>query len=112
MANLFVNMEFKVASLADIRFLWKAWQRLVVLEGLKSSESALVHVIVEDRVPGEEVKLCFMAAQEVLHKFLQSLKDSGLNFNCHELIPNILTLCRIVREPGAVTVIGPQNCGG
>jgi hypothetical protein len=98
--------------LADIRILVKAWQELLVREMLEASESSLVHITVEDRRPGDEVKLCFQAAQAVLHRFLQSLSDRGLKFTCHELVPGLLTLCRITREKTAVQLIGPKGGSG
>jgi hypothetical protein len=112
MKNRFGHLEFGVSCLADIRFLLKAWQLLLVREGLKSSESDLVRVIVEDRLPGEEVKLTFWAAQKVLIRFLQSLEDQGVKFTCHEFISSILTMCRIVRDRGAVQAIGSKSDGG
>jgi hypothetical protein len=108
MANPVGRLEFGVACLADIRYLLKAWHELLVREMLESNESP-VHVIVEDRLPGEEVKLCFMAVQEVLQRFLQSLNDRGLKFNCHELIPDILTICRIIHDHGQLQIIGSRN---
>jgi hypothetical protein len=99
------QMEFGVTSLADIRLLLHTWQVLLMQEAQASSESSLVCVIVEDRVPGEEVKLCFGATQDVLHKFLQTLEVKGVKFTHNALIPGILILCRIVRDQGEVRVI-------
>jgi hypothetical protein len=112
MANPVGRLEFGVACLGDIRYLLKVWHELLVREMLESNESSLVHVLVEDRRPGEEVKLCFMAAQEVLHRFLQFLDDRGLKFNCNEIIPGILTICRIIRDRGVMEVISPKGGGG
>jgi hypothetical protein len=103
------QLEFGIASVEDIRCLLKAWHRIVVRERLESSESSLVHIIVEDRRPGEEVLLVFQAAQEVLHRFLQTLKDMGVKFSCHPLIPGILTLCRITKKRGILQVIDLQR---
>jgi len=52
MRHRFCQLEFGVHSLTDIRFLWTAWQSLLVREGLEATESSLVHVIIEDRLPG------------------------------------------------------------
>jgi hypothetical protein len=105
MKNRFVQLEFGVSCLADVRVLLQAWERHLAGEALADSESSLVHIMVEDRRPGEEVKLCFRAVQNVLHRFLQSLEDQGVKFTCTEPIPGMLILCRIVRDHEEVRVI-------
>ena len=53
------RLEFGVNCLADIRFLYHAWDRLWTLEGGVPPHSILVYVTIEDRLPGEQVSLNF-----------------------------------------------------
>jgi hypothetical protein len=92
------GLQFYVASLDDIRFLWKAWGRQLVNEGHSKDWSALVYVMVEHRWPGEEVYLNFTAPPEVLDRYLTRLREEGCNFSCDELIPGFLTTCRVVHD--------------
>ena len=55
------RLEFGINCLADIRFLYHAWDRLWTLEGGVPPHSILVYVTIEDRLPGEQVSLNFTA---------------------------------------------------
>ena len=88
-------LEFIVSCLTDIRLLYRAWNNLLTLEGRGNTESTLVNVAVDDRLPGEEVALNFHAAPEVLDKFLDILEQNGIKFSCDELIPGMVKMCRI-----------------
>ena len=54
-----------------------------------------VTVEVEDRRPGEEVLLTFLAPKEVLERFLADLRNQGLGGEQYPLIPGILLTCRL-----------------
>jgi len=71
------RLEFGVNCLADIRFLYKAWDRFWTLEGEAPPHSILVYVMIEDRLPGEQVSLNFIASPEVLERFLGILEGIG-----------------------------------
>ena len=88
------RLEFGISSLADIRFLLKAWDKYLIKEGQEGTESVLVYVMIEDRLPGEEVKLNFTATQEVLDRFLGLLEKDGFKFSRTEIIPGFFTMCR------------------
>jgi hypothetical protein len=110
MSRRIEQLEFGVTCLEDIRRLLKAWQKHLVRERLESSEFGLiVHVIVEDRQPGEEVKLGFQAAQAILLRFRQALEEQGVKFTCNEVIQGILTICRIIRDRDDPQIIGSEN---
>jgi hypothetical protein len=82
------RLEFGINCLADIRVLYKAWDRLWTLEGGVPPYSILIYLTIEDRLPGERVSLNFTASTEMLDKFLSILEQDGLKFSRHELIPN------------------------
>ena len=100
------RLEFGVNCLADIRFLYHAWDRLWTMEGGVPPHSILVYVTIEDRLPGEQVSLNFTASMEVLDRFLGILEQDGLKFTRNEIIPGFLILCRVEKERGGLTVIG------
>ena len=54
-----------------------------------------VAVEVEDRRPGEEVLLTFLAPKEVLERFLADLRQQGLEVSEDPLIPGVLLTCRL-----------------
>ena len=94
-------VEFGVAGLQDVRTLLKRWKAVL---GELSREGApamvmqthrQVTVEVEDRRPGEEVLLSFLAPKEVLERFLADLRQQGLEVSEHPLIPGILLTCRL-----------------
>ena len=100
------RLEFGVNCLADIRVLYKAWDRLWTLEGGVPPYSILVYVMVDDRLPEEQVSLNFQASTEVLERFLSILEQDGLKFTRNELIPGFLIMCRVDKDRGGLTVIG------
>jgi hypothetical protein len=100
------RLEFGINCLADIRFLYHAWDRLWSLEGGVPPHSILVYVTIEDRLPGEQVSLNFTARMEVLDRFLGILEQDGLKFTRNELMPGFLILCRVDKDRGGLTVIG------
>jgi hypothetical protein len=103
------RLEFGVNSLADMRALYKAWDRLWSLEGGVPPHSILVYVTIEDRLPGEQVNLNFTASPEVLERFLSTLEQDGLKFTRNDLIPGFLIMCRVEKDRGGLTVIGGSS---
>ena len=100
------RLEFGVNCLADIRFLYNAWDRLWTLEGGVHNHTLLVYVMIEDRLPGDQVCLNFTASPEMLDRFLSSLEKDGLKFTRNEFIPGFLIMCRVDKDRGGLTVIG------
>jgi hypothetical protein len=100
------RLEFGVNSLADMRALYHAWDRLWTLEGGVPPYSILVYVMVDDRLPGEQVSLNFTASPEVLDRFLDTLEQDGLKFTRNDFIPGFLVFCRVDKDRGGLTVIG------
>jgi hypothetical protein len=100
------RLEFGVNGLADIRVLYHAWDRLWSTEGGVSTHTPLVYVMIEDRVPGEQVTLNFTARPEMLDRFLGTLEKDGLKFTRNELLPGFLVMCRVEKDRGGLTVIG------
>jgi hypothetical protein len=97
------RLEFGINCLADIKFLYHAWDQLWTPEG---GMPALVYVTIEDRRPGEQVSLNFTASTEVLDRFLSILEKNGLKFSRNELMPGFLIICRVDKDRGGLTVIG------
>ena len=95
-------VEFGVTGLEEVRTLLKRWKK-VVAELAKEDEgpSAVwqthrpVGVEVEDRRPGEEVLLTFLAPREVLERFLADLRQEGLEVTEEPLIPGVAFTCRL-----------------
>ena len=100
------RLEFGVNCLADIRFLYHAWDRLWTLEGGVPRHSILVYLTVEDRLPGEQVCINFQASTEVLDRFLKILEQDGLKFSRNDLMPGFLIMCRVDQDRVGLTVIG------
>jgi len=76
-------VEFGVAGLEEVRTLVKRWKKM--LAGLAKEEEGptlvwqtRVGIEVEDRRPGEEVFLTFLAPREVLERSLADLRQEGL----------------------------------
>ena len=94
-------MEFGVSGLAEVRTLVKQWKK--VMAGLAGEEVPSqvwqtyrqVGVEVEDRRPGEEVLLTFLAPREVLERFLADLRGQGLEVCEEPLIPGLAITCRL-----------------
>jgi hypothetical protein len=102
------RLEFGVNCLSDIRFLFKTRDRFWSLKG----EVPLVYVTIEDRLPGEQVGLNFQASTEMLDKFMRILEQDGLRFSCDEIVPGLLTICRVEKDRGGLTVIGANDGHG
>lgn len=95
------RLKFGISSLSDIRFLLKAWDKYLIKEGQEGTESVMVYVMVEDRLPGDEVSLNFTATQEVLDRFLSILEKDGFKFSRTEIIPGFFNMCRVEQTGGA-----------
>ena len=78
-------VEFGVSGLEEVRTLLKRWKK-VVAELAREDEAPYqvwrthrpVGVELEDRRPGEEVLLTFLAPKPVLERFLGDLRSQGL----------------------------------
>jgi hypothetical protein len=99
------RLEFGINCLADIRFLYYAWDRLWSLEGGVPPHSILVYVTIEDRLPGDQVCLNFTASTEMLDRFMRILAEDGLQFSRNDLMPGFLIMCRVEKDRGGLTVI-------
>ena len=69
------RLEFAITGMADLRFLYRAWDKFWAIEDRGNTESILVDLTVDDRLPGEEVSLNFHATPEVLERFLGILEQ-------------------------------------
>jgi hypothetical protein len=58
-----------------------------------------VGVAVEDRRPGQEVLLTFLAPPEVLRRFRADLRNQGLTVQEELLLPGVLSTCRLLSGP-------------
>jgi hypothetical protein len=94
-------VEFGVAGLGDIRTLLKQWKKVLAYPTRESGPSVVmktyrqVGIEVEDRRPGEEVLLTFLAPREVLERFLADLRGQGLEVCEEPLIPGVAMTCRL-----------------
>ena len=95
-------VEFGVAGLEEVRTLVKRWKK--VLAGLAKEDEGPtmvwqtrrpVGLEVEDRRPGEEVLLTFLAPREVVERFLADLRAEGLEVCEEPLIPGVAITCRL-----------------
>jgi hypothetical protein len=97
-------MEFGVTGLAEVRTLVKRWKKVVAGladEGVPYQvwkTHRQVGVEVEDRRPGEEVLLTFLAPKEVLERFLADLRGQGLEVMEEPLVPGLVVTCRLRRR--------------
>ena len=94
-------VEFGVAGLQEVRTLLNRW-KAVLGELSREGGPAMVMethrqvgVEVEDRRPGEEVLLTFLAPKEVLARFLADLRQQGLEVSEAPLIPGVVSTCRL-----------------
>jgi hypothetical protein len=94
------QLEISVSDLSDIRLLVNTWRQVLFLAGRDPAEVILVYVTVEDRVPGEEVRLIFQEYPEILEGFLKAIEDQGCKVVCEELIPGICSVGRMERIRG------------
>jgi hypothetical protein len=95
-------VEFGVAGLEEVRTLVKRWKK--VLAGLPRGDEGPamvwkthrpVGIEVEDRRPGEEVFLTFLAPREVLEHFLADLRGQGLQVTEEPIVPGVVITCRL-----------------
>jgi hypothetical protein len=94
-------VEFGVTGLAEVRTLVKRWRK--VLAGLAAEGAPCqvwkthrqVGLEVEDRRPGEEVLLTFLAPKEVVERFLADLRAQGLEVCEEPVIPGYVHICRL-----------------
>jgi hypothetical protein len=95
-------VEFGVSGLAEVRTLVKRWKK--ILAGLAKEDEGptmvwqtrrQVGIEVEDRRPGEEVLLTFLAPREVVERFLADLRRQGLEVCEEPLIPGVAITCRL-----------------
>ncbi len=94
-------VQFGVTGLADIRTLMKRWKK--VMAGLAKEEGPAavwqthlpVRVGVEDRRPGEEVLLIFLAPRIALERFLADLRNQGLEVCEEPFLPGFVLICRL-----------------
>jgi hypothetical protein len=95
-------VEFGVASMEEVRTLVRRWKQ-VMAELAREDEGPTmvwqtrrqVGIEVEDRRPGEEVLLTFLAPREVLERFLADLRQEGLEVCEEPLIPGYVLICRL-----------------
>jgi hypothetical protein len=52
-----------------------------------------VRVVVEDRVPGQEVLLSFVGPHDVLDRFLDALEAKGQEFARRDIVPGMMFKC-------------------
>ena len=94
-------VEFGVAGLADIRTLLSRWKKVLAYPTRESGPSVVmktyrqVGIEVEDRRPGAEVLLTFLAPREVLERFLADLKAQGLEVFEEPIVPGVVLTCRL-----------------
>ena len=94
-------VEFGVTGLKEVRTLMSRWKKVwanLAREGVPAAvwqTHRQVGVEVEDRRPGQEVLLTFLAPKEVLERFLADLRGQGLEVCEEPLIPGVATTCRL-----------------
>jgi hypothetical protein len=98
------SLEFGFRNLEDIRLLVTTWSAVLVdvfdttvfdvaYHTHLVSDWEQVRVVVEDRVPGQEVLLTFVAPQDVLDRFLNALEERGQEFSQRDIIPGMMFKC-------------------
>ena len=95
-------VEFGVTGLEEVRTLVKRWKKVVAVLAKEDEGPTMVWqtrrqvgIEVEDRRPGEEVLLTFLAPREVLERFLADLRGQGLEVTEEPLIPGVAITCRL-----------------
>jgi hypothetical protein len=94
-------VQFGVAGLEDVRTLLSRWQAVLSRLAQETSPASdltayrQVGVEVEQRLPGEEVLLNFLAPPALLERFLADLREQGLAYSEQEVIPWMLVKCRL-----------------
>jgi hypothetical protein len=101
--------------MADLKFLYRAWDGLWTVEDRGNTDSILVYVSVDDRLPGGEASLNFHGTPQVQDKFLSILEEKGLKFSCEDFLPGLVKICRIDHDRGGLGAIranGSHDPGG
>jgi hypothetical protein len=94
-------VEFGVTGLKEVRTLMQRWKKVwanLAREGVPAAvwkTHRQVGIEVEDRRPGEEVLLTFLAPREVLARFLADLRSQGLEVCEEPLISGYVLICRL-----------------
>ena len=94
-------VEFGVSGLEEVRTLMNRWKRVLANLAKEGVPAAVwkthlqVGIEVEDRRPGEEVFLTFLAPREVLERFLADLRAQGLEVCEEPFIPGYVLICRL-----------------
>jgi hypothetical protein len=95
-------VEFGVTGLEEVRTLVKRWKKVLAELTREDEGPAMVWkthrqvgIEVEDRRPGEEVLLIFLAPKLVLERFLADLKAQGLEVMEGPLVPGYVLICRL-----------------
>jgi hypothetical protein len=96
-------VEFGVSGLEEVRTLVKRWKKVVAEMAKEEDEGPTmvwqtrrqVGIEVEDRRPGEEVLLTFLAPREVVERFLADLRAEVLEVCEEPLIPGVAITCRL-----------------
>jgi hypothetical protein len=94
-------VEFGVTGLAEVRTLMNRWKKVLANLAREGVPAAVwktyrqVGVEVEDRRPGQEVLLTFLAPREVVERFLADLRGQGLEVCEEPLIPGVVVICRL-----------------
>jgi hypothetical protein len=94
-------VEFWVTGLEEVRLLMHRWKKVwagLAREGVPAAvwkTHRQVGIEVEDRRPGEEVFLTFLAPKEVLERFLADLRAQGLEVCEEPFIPGYVLICRL-----------------
>jgi hypothetical protein len=94
-------VEFGVAGLGDVRTLLNRWKAVLAEASRESGPSLVmktyreVGIEVEDRRPGEEVLMTFLAPREVLERFLADLRGQGLEVIEEPIVPGVVITCRL-----------------
>jgi hypothetical protein len=94
-------VEFGVTGLAEVRTLMQRWKKVLANLAREGVPAAVwkthrqLGIEVEDRWPGEEVMLTFLAPREVLERFLADLRAQGLEVCEEPLIPGYVLICRL-----------------
>ncbi len=94
-------VEFRVAGLAEVRTLVNRWKKVLAELDRESGSSLVwkthhqVGVELEDRRPGEEVLLTFLAPKLVPERFLADLRREELEVAEEPLVPGMVITCRL-----------------
>jgi hypothetical protein len=94
-------VEFGVSGLEEVRTLVTRWKQVVAGPEAEGAPYQVwqthrqVGVEVEDRRPGAEVLLTFLAPREVLERFLADLRGQGLEVLEEALVPGLVMTCRL-----------------